>query len=211
MVRAIDSCTWRDAMFLERVRPGIAISVILHAFLFLALAYYLAFPPSVKPVPAEQEETLTVFDPPHASPPAKPPKDPTFKPQKTIELPNVHPDVPPLVLPPVIDFDKGPTKTTTTETPSAPVITNQRPIQHNDPVYPDRALDQGRAGYVDFNFTIEPDGSVGDLQLVTETPAGFGFAAAAEKAFAKWRFQPKLVNGVPVAARARYRVSFQLK
>jgi protein TonB len=210
MVRAIDSCAWRDGMFLERVRPGIAISVILHAVLFLALAYYLAFPPRVKPMPDEPPD-MTVIEMPHVTPPPKPPTDSTFKPQKTIELPNVHPDVPPIVIPAVIDFDKGPAKTTTTETPPEPVITNQRPIQHNDPIYPDRALDQNRAGYVDFNFTIEPDGSVGDLQLVTETPAGFGFAAAAEKAFAKWRFAPKLVNGVPVAARARYRVSFQLK
>jgi protein TonB len=210
MVRAIDSYAWRNAMFLERVRPGLAVSVILHAVLFLGLAYYLAFPPTVKPTFNEPPGVITIIDPPRAPPPKQPVKS-TFQPEKTIEIPNVHPDVPPLVIPPVVNFDKGTEKTVTTETPPEPVITNQRPIQHNDPIYPDRALDQGRAGYVDFNFTIEPDGSVGDLQLVTETPAGYGFAAAAEKAFAKWRFTPKLVNGVPVAARARYRVSFQLK
>ncbi len=109
-----------------------------------------------------------------------------------------------------MNFDKGPAKTVTDDTPAVPVIVNQRPLQHRDPDYPERALDQGRTGYVDFNFTIEPDGSVGDLQLVSETPAGFGFAAAAEKAFAKWRFEPKRVNGVPVPAAARYRVSFRL-
>ncbi len=211
MVRAIDSYAWRNAMFLERVRPGIAISIVLHAVLFLALAYYLAFPPGAKTTPAEPPDIMTVFEMPHAAPPPKPQVEPTFKPQKVIEIPNVRTDVQPLVIPPVLDFDKGTAKTVTTETPPEPVITNQRPIQHNDPIYPDRALDQGRTGYVDFNFTIEPDGSVGDLQLVSETPTGLGFAAAAQKAFAKWRFAPKLVNGIPVAAAARYRVSFQLK
>jgi protein TonB len=196
-------------MFLERVRPGIAISIILHAVLFLALAYYLAFPPSVKPMPDEPPD-MTVIEMPHAVPPPKPLVEPTFRPQKTLEMRHIHSIVPPMVIPPVIDIDNGAEKTITTETPPEPMITNQRPIQHNDPIYPDRALDQGRAGYVDFNFTIEPDGSVGDLQLVTETPAGFGFAAAAEKAFVRWRFVPKQVNGVPVAARARYRVSFKL-
>jgi protein TonB len=211
MVRAIDNCTWRDAMFLERVRPGIAISVILHAVLFLALAYYLAFPPGVKQTQDEPPEVMTVIEMPRAVPPPTPLIEPIFRPQKTLGKRNIRTIVPPIPIPPVSDADSGTEKTVTTETPPEPVITDQRPIQHSDPIYPDRALDQGRTGYVDFNFTIEPDGSVGDLQLVTETPAGFGFAAAAEKAFAKWRFAPKLVDGKPVAARAHYRVSFQLK
>jgi hypothetical protein len=38
---------------------------------------------------------------------------------------------------------------------------------------------------------------------------GYGFADAARKAFPKWRFEPKLVDGKPVAAPARIRVSFK--
>jgi protein TonB len=211
MVRAIDSYAWRNAMFLERVRPGLAISVILHAVLFLGLAYYLAFPPGPKLIVDKPEGVITVIDPPRAPPPAKPPVEPLFKPTVTPGIEDVHTNVKPLVIPPVIDFDRGQATSAATDALPAPLIVNPRPINRGGLVYPDRALDEGRTGYVDFNFTIETDGSVGDLRMIAETPSGYGFAAAAEKAFAKWRFEPKLMDGKPVAAPARYRVSFQLK
>ena len=49
-----------------------------------------------------------------------------------------------------------------------------------------------------------------DPRVVTEVPDGVGFAAAAKKAFPKWRFNPMMKDGHPVAAPARIRVSFKL-
>jgi protein TonB len=77
------------------------------------------------------------------------------------------------------------------------------------PEFPVCAEDRRVPGFVDLVFTIEPDGSVGDLQVVQETPAGFGFAKAALDVFPAWKFQPKLVDGKPAASRVTYRMSWK--
>ncbi len=56
MVRAIPNNPWRLTDFLERVRPGIAVSAALHIGLFIALAYFLAFRPQLQ-VPARRRRT----------------------------------------------------------------------------------------------------------------------------------------------------------
>lgn len=91
------------------------------------------------------------------------------------------------------------------------MIRDPQPISREGLVFPDRAIEANRSGYVDFAFVILPDGSVGDPQVIAENPAGYGFAAAARKAFPRWRFHPKLVDGHPVAAPATIRISFQLR
>ena len=96
-------------------------------------------------------------------------------------------------------------------TEDKPQITlNPKPISRTPPKYPDRAEDRQISGYVDFDFTIEPDGTVGDPRVVAEVPDGIGFAEAAKKAFPKWRFKPMMKDGHPVAAPAHIRVSFKL-
>ena len=90
------------------------------------------------------------------------------------------------------------------------VTINPKPVAIAKPTYPDRAEDRQIEGYVDFDFTIEPDGSVGDPKVIAEVPEGYGFAGAALKVFPKWKFQPKEVNGKAVPAPARYRFSFRL-
>src|SRR3569833_2940815 len=64
------------------------------------------------------------------------------------------------------------------------------PVFKAAPVYPDRALDRGISGYIDFAFTTSPDGSVVDPEVIAEVPEGYGFAAAATQAFRRWRFEP---------------------
>ena len=73
MVRTMPSNPWRCADFLERVRPGFAVSVALHIGLFLLLAYLLAFH---SPMPAD----APVDDPPFVL--INPPRPPQGSPPR---------------------------------------------------------------------------------------------------------------------------------
>jgi TonB family protein len=84
------------------------------------------------------------------------------------------------------------------------------PISRVAPLYPARAEDNQIEGYVDFDFTVEPDGSVGHPIVVMEVPEAYGFADAALKVFPKWAFAAATVNGVAVATPASFRISFKL-
>jgi protein TonB len=211
MVRAIPINPWRLTDFLERVRPGIAVSAALHIGLFIALAYFLAFRPPLQVQAPTPEEVLQYIELP--KPPPKPvvPNNSIFHPEPAPTIEAVHTSVGPLVIPAEVDFHRTtPTTTTSTET-APPVIINPKPIYRGGLVYPEKAAEAGMNGYVVFSFIIRQDGSVGDPQVIEEVPGGYGFATAAKKAFPKWRFDPKLVDGKPVDAPAQIRVSFQLQ
>ncbi len=209
MVRAIPVNQWWRADFLERVRPGIALSAALHVGLLTILAYYLAFHPPVLVPPVEQGPVIEMVIPP--AQPKPPTKGPVFHPVEAPPLDDVHTTVKPLVLPPEQNYDTKPTTVTEAQPPAPPVIINPQPIYRGDLVYPERAVEHDASGYVDFDFIIEPDGTVGDPRVIAEVPDGYGFAASAKKAFPHWRFKPQLVDGKPVAAPARIRVSFKLQ
>jgi len=200
---------WRCADFLERVRPGIALSAAIHAGLFVLLAYLLAFHSPMPAPPVPEDRGLVLVPPPVMPVKPHPPTHSTFHPDSTPKLPNI--DMPPdvLRLPPELTFDHssdGPA----VPTPQPAVLVNPTPIYRGGLIYPPRAADMNREGYVDFDFVIEPDGTVGNPVVVAEVPDGIGFAAAAKKAFPKWRFTPMMKDGHPVAAPARIRVSFKM-
>jgi TonB family protein len=212
MVRALPNNPWLTADFLERIRPGFALSAALHVGLLMALAYFLAFNPAVQPPPTEQEETFVLRDFPRSVPPTIPPEHSTFTPKEAPPIDEVHTMVGTLPFPPQNTFTRTPTTTGTNTTPPAPeIIKDPRAVYRGGLVYPDKGLEAGASGYVDFSFIIQTDGSVGSPQVIAEAPTGYGFAAAAMKAFPKWRFEPKLIEGKPVAAPAQIRVTFQLK
>ncbi len=211
MVRAIPNNSWRGADFLERLRPGLALSAALHAGLLIALAYFLAFQPAAQlqpPAPPKVEITMVEFPPKPKTTPQPPQKRNLEAPPKLVDVPT---DFQPLKVPPPQPFDRPPAKATDETAPPADIIVNPKPIYRGGLVYPERAWDAGVPGYVDFDFIIEPDGSVSDPQVTAEVPDGYGFAAAAKKAFPKWRFEPRLVNGKPVAWPARIRITFKLQ
>ena len=210
MVRAIPNNPWRCVDFLERVRPGFAVSAALHIGLLIVLAYLLAFRPQLQvPLPPPDEGFRLVEIP---KPPPKPvvPHTTIFHPEPTPTIEGVHTTVPPVPLPPEMNFHHEPPRTVTNTEIAPAVIINPKPIYRGGLDYPQRAADAGRSGYVIFSFTIRKDGSVGDPQVIEEVPDGYGFATAAKKAFPKWRFDPKLVDGKPVDAPAQIRVTFQL-
>jgi TonB family protein len=75
------------------------------------------------------------------------------------------------------------------------------------PAFPQVARDNGLSGFVELNFTIQPDGSVTDVEVVNAEPLGL-FDASAIKALSQWRYEPVLLKGEPVAKLAMIRMKF---
>ncbi len=74
--------------------------------------------------------------------------------------------------------------------------------------YPREALLSRVEGYVDLEFTISPQGIPEDL-VVRESRPRRAFDRAAMDAVRRWRFQPVMRDGVPVAQRAKMRMIFK--
>ncbi|HEX9207792.1 MAG TPA: TonB family protein [Steroidobacteraceae bacterium] len=79
-----------------------------------------------------------------------------------------------------------------------------------DPVYPLQALRSKTRGWVELEFTILPNGAVGDVEVVGAEPTGV-FEKAAADALAGWRFRPRTVNGQPVAQRSTITMRFDVE
>ena len=71
------------------------------------------------------------------------------------------------------------------------------PLVRVQPDYPPRALRDGAEGWVQVQFSITPTGAVKDPFVVGAQPKNL-FEDAALKAIARWRYQPKVEDGVAV-------------
>lgn len=71
------------------------------------------------------------------------------------------------------------------------------PLVRIAPDYPPRALSRGLEGWVQVQFTITETGSVKDAIVVNAEPKQI-FDDAALKAIARWRYNPRVENGVAV-------------
>lgn len=81
------------------------------------------------------------------------------------------------------------------------------------PKYPVRAQERGIEGYVMVELTVAADGTVPpeSIQVVVAEPQGY-FEREAIKAAAKFKYKPKIVNGVAqTVTGVRYRFSFDLE
>jgi protein TonB len=85
------------------------------------------------------------------------------------------------------------------------------PLVRVDPDYPPRARQRGIEGYVDLEFTIGPAGAVENPRVIGASPTGV-FDDAALRAVRRWRYNPKLENGVAVSRPGiRVRLRFELQ
>jgi len=84
------------------------------------------------------------------------------------------------------------------------------PIVRIEPQFPREALINGISGWVEVEFTIEPDGSVSKPRVVDSDPPRV-FDRNAIRAIFKWKFKPRIVDGKPVARRAKQRLDFELR
>ncbi len=71
------------------------------------------------------------------------------------------------------------------------------PIVRIAPEYPPQALLAQTEGWVKLQFTVTPTGTVHDPFVVDSSPKNV-FDAAALKAIARWRYNPRIEDGVPV-------------
>ncbi len=83
------------------------------------------------------------------------------------------------------------------------------PIVRIDPQYPREALMDGTEGYVKFEVLIGTDGRVLDVN-VTEAAPGRIFVRNAVRAVRRWKFKPRVVDGVAVERWAKTSIVFEL-
>jgi protein TonB len=140
--------------------------------------------------------------------PEKPPKPPETPPETPPQdLDNINPDAPSInVAPPAVAADTqigGPGGMNIAEGDYLPIV-------RVAPVYPARALSRGLEGFVDLSFTVTTTGTVKDPIVLQSTSSLFERAAI--RAVLKFKYKPRVVDGVPVEVPGvKTRISFQLE
>jgi len=140
--------------------------------------------------------------------PEKPPKPPETPPETPPQdMDNVNPDAPTInVAPPSVSANTdigGPGGMNIAEGDYLPIV-------RVAPVYPARALSRGLEGFVDLSFTVTTAGTVKDPIVLQSTSSLFERAAI--RAVLKFKYKPRVVDGVPVdVPGVKTRISFQLE
>ena len=83
------------------------------------------------------------------------------------------------------------------------------PIVVIRPMYPREAALSGTEGWVKVEFTITEDGTVKDAQVIESDPPRI-FNREAIRAILKWKFKPRVVDGVAVERKATQVIDFSL-
>lgn len=85
------------------------------------------------------------------------------------------------------------------------------PLVNIQPTYPTRAAQRGIEGWCQVAFTVTESGGVTDVVVVDAEPRGM-FDSASIRAAERFRFQPRVVNGEPVAVpNVQYVFRYQLE
>lgn len=140
--------------------------------------------------------------------PEKPPKPPETPPETPPQdMDNMDPNAPSINIPP-------PAMSTDTNIggPGGMNIAegDYLPIVRVAPVYPARALSRGLEGYVDLSFTVTTAGTVINPIILFSTSSLF--ERAAERAVLKFKYKPRVVDGVPVdVPGVKTRITFQIE
>ena len=155
-------------------------------------------------VRVKRNETLNTED----FTPEKPPKPPELPPEiPPQDMDNIDPNAPTVNIRP-------PTVSTNVQLgcPGGMNIAegDYLPIVRVAPVYPARALSRGVEGYVDMSFTVTTTGTVRDPIVIFSTSSLF--ERAATRAVLKFKYKPRVVDGVPVdVPGVKTRISFQIE
>lgn len=155
-------------------------------------------------VRVKRNESLNVEDFTPEKPP-KPPETPPETPPQDID--NIDPDAPSIAI-------SAPTVTADTNIggPGGMNIAegDYLPIVRVAPVYPARALSRGLEGYVDLAFTVTTAGTVKDPVVLQSTSSLFERAAI--RAVLKFKYKPRVVDGVPVdVPNVKTRITFKIE
>ncbi len=155
-------------------------------------------------VRVKRNETLNVDDYTPEKPPPPPELPPEIPPQ---DMDNIDPNAPTInIAPPPVVADVnvgGPGGMNIAEGDYLPIV-------RVAPVYPARALSRGIEGYVDMSFTVTTAGTVKDPIVLFSTSSLF--ERAATRAVLKFKYKPRVVDGVPVdVPGVKTRISFQIE
>jgi len=140
--------------------------------------------------------------------PEKPPKPPEMPPETPPQdMDNIDPSAPTInVAPPTVSADTsigGPGGMNIAEGDYLPIV-------RVAPVYPARALSRGLEGYVDMSFTVTTTGTVRDPLVMFSTSSLF--ERAATRAVLKFKYKPRVVDGVPVdVPNVKTRITFKIE
>lgn len=77
------------------------------------------------------------------------------------------------------------------------------------PTYPKSALDQGISGKVVLRVEVDATGAVGDVSVLSATPAGV-FEEASIAAAKRWTFEPARRNGTAVASALKIPMTYEM-
>ena len=128
----------------------------------------------------------------------------------TAPPPETQAEVPPVTQTAMVT---PPAPTTVPAATSAPVprVSSTAPVLQRrvEPYYPQAARRSRREGWVEVEFTVQPDGHVDAVKVLQSKP-GSVFDLAATTAVQRWVFAPATRNGKPVAASLRQRLDFRL-
>jgi TonB family protein len=102
----------------------------------------------------------------------------------------------------------APASPTPPPAPAAPHYTPPQVVKQVMPTYPKSLKNSGITGKVSLEFFIETDGQVQEVRIIDSPHPLFSEAAIA--AIKKWKFHPKLKDGVPVRARLLENFTFSL-
>ena len=155
-------------------------------------------------VRVKRNENLNVED----FTPEKPPKPPETPPETPPQdMDNMDPNAPSInVAPPTV------AQTADIGGPGGMNIAegDYLPIVRVAPVYPARALSRGLEGHVDLSFTVTTAGTVRDPVILFSTSSLF--ERAATRAVLKFKYKPRVVDGVPVdVSGVKTRITFQIE
>jgi protein TonB len=155
-------------------------------------------------VRVRRNENLNVEDFTPDKPPPPPEVPPETPPQ---EMDDIDPNAPTInIAPPSVSADTnigGPGGMNIAEGDYLPIV-------RVAPVYPARALSRGLEGYVDMSFTVTMTGTVRDPIVMFSTSSLF--ERAATRAVLKFKYKPRVVDGVPVdVPGVKTRISFQIE
>jgi len=167
--------------------------------IFLLMSYLIA-PGAMPPEPNDNETQISITRK----------KRDELSPEPVTELPapplseNTPPPLMALSAPAAainnVGFQSLTANTGSNENIGGNLLNNQRamPVVYFAPEYPQGPLMDGIEGWVMLEFTIASDGSVTDIHVVDAEPQG-KFERAAIRTMQRWSYQPKLVEGRPVA------------
>ena len=155
-------------------------------------------------VRVRRNETLNVEDFTPEKPP-KPPETPPETPPQEMDL--IDPNAPTInIAAPTVTADTsigGPGNMNIAEGDYLPIV-------RVAPVYPARALSRGLEGYVDLAFTVTTAGTTKDPVVIQSTSSLFERAAI--RAVLKFKYKPRVVDGVPVdVPNVKTRITFKIE